>query len=256
MCSRCRGLSLILICVLGLHTGAASAGLDDWLKKADGFLNQNSGQSNSNSSLGGTLPASRINAGLKQALSIGAERAISLLGKRGGFLNDPSVRIELPGLLKSVGKGMRAMGQGKYVDQFESTVNNAAEEAITKTLNIVLETIKSMTLKDVHGILNGGDAAATSFLQNRAGTRMHATIKPIVSKATGASGATAAYKSLKKKADDSLGGFMNTGALDLDDYVTRKTLDGLFLKLAAEEKKIRRDPVARTTDLLKQVFAN
>ncbi len=246
-----RGL-VIMAVVLGLAASSAIAGLDDWLKRADGLLKQ-SGATRSSSI---SLPDARINAGLKQALSVGAERAIALLGTRGGFLNDRSVRIQLPGLLKSLGKGMRAMGQGRYVDQFEATVNQAAEQAISKTLVIVKHTVANMTLQDVRGMLSGGDNAATRFLQQRAGGSLHAAVKPIVAKATSQSGATAAYKSLKKRADKTLGGFVNTGSLDLDDYVTDKTLDGLFLKLAVEEKKIRENPLARTTDLLKQVFAD
>ncbi len=245
-------LGLISACVLGLASTVAVAGLNDWLKQADTILNKgNSAQSSSSG-----LSESRINAGLKQALSIGAERAIAILSARGGFLNDSSVRIQLPGMLKSVGRGLRSLGQGKYVDQFETTVNQAAEEAIPKTLAIVKQTVAGMTMQDVHGILNGGNDAASKFLQRRAGGSLHATIKPIVAKATSKAGATAAYKGLKKRADKTLGGFLSTGSIDLDDYVTDKTLDGLFLKLAAEEKKIRQNPVARTTDLLKQVFAD
>jgi hypothetical protein len=236
----------------GLASSTALAGLDDWFKRADSLLNQNGGARSSTS----ILPDSRINAGLKQALSIGSERAISLLGAPGGFLNDHAVRIHLPGILKSIGKGLRAMGQGRYVDQFEATVNRAAEQAIPKTLDIVKQTVTSLTLQDVRGILSGGDDSATRFLQQRAGDSLHAVIKPIVARATSQSGATAAYKGMKEKADTALGGFVSTGSVDLDDYVTRKTLDGLFLKLAAEEKRIRENPVARTTDLLKQVFAD
>jgi hypothetical protein len=240
---------LVIGCLI-VTTG--HAGFGDLLKQADKLLNENMSASSSSSN----LSDSRINAGLKQALSLGAERAIKLLGARGGFLNDSSVRIPLPGVLKSVGKGLRTIGQGKYVDQFETTVNRAAEQAIPQTLSVVQETVSNMTLQDVRGILNGGDTAATKFMQRRAGKSLHAVIKPIVAKATEKSGATAAYKRLMGKADKTLGGFLKTESTDLDDYVTSKTLDGLFLKLAAEEKKIRRDPVARTTDLLQQVFAN
>jgi hypothetical protein len=246
---------LIMIAAMGLVSSVGHAGIGDLLKQADELLNttKNTNTKNGSSS---HLSDSRIDAGLKQALSVGAERAIKLLGSRGGFLNDSSVRIPLPGMLKSVGKGLRAVGQGEYVDQFETTVNRAAEEAIPQTLSVVKKTVTNMTLKDVRGILNGGDSAATKFLQRRAGKSLHAVIKPIVAKATDKSGATAAYKKLMGKADKTLGGFLKTESTDLDDYVTSKTLDGLFLKLAAEEKKIRKDPVARTTDLLQQVFAN
>lgn len=245
-------LGLALVVTMGLGSSIGNAGVGDWLKQADDLLNKHSNSPSASSA----LSDSRINAGLKQALSIGAERAIALLGARGCFINDQSVRIPLPGVLKSVGKGLRAMGQGKYVDQFETTVNRAAEDAIPQTLQIVKDTVANMTLQDVRGILSGGDEAATRFLRQRAGGALHKAIKPIIAKATDKSGATAAYKNLQTRADKSLAGLLNSGSTDLDDYVTSKTLDGLFLKLAAEEKRIRTNPMARTTDLLKQVFAD
>jgi len=250
----------------GLLSAGASAGFGDLLNSAGGILEQTAPL------LGGgtasSLTDSQIDAGLKQALSIGAERAVALLGKQGGFLNDGSVRIPLPGVLETAGKGLRAVGQGQYVDQFEQTVNRAAEQAIPKTLDIVKKTVEGMTLQDVRGILAGGDDAATRFLRERAGGELHQAIKPIVAEATDSAGATAAYKTLVAKSGDSinsslgaLGGLLGGGSgtpasLDLDEYVTEKALDGLFLKLAAEEKAIRENPLARSTDLLKQVFAN
>ncbi|MCP5431594.1 MAG: DUF4197 domain-containing protein, partial [Chromatiaceae bacterium] len=160
----------------------------------------------------------------------------------------------------SAAKGLRAAGQGKYVDALETTMNRAAEEAVPETLGIVKDTVKNMTLDDVRGILGGGDDAATQFLRKRAGGSMRKAVLPIVSRATDSAGATVAYKTLKTQADGaigglgSLGGLVNTNSLDLDGYVTDKALDGLFLKLAAEEKAIRQNPLARSTDLLKTVF--
>jgi hypothetical protein len=123
-----------------------------------------------------------------------------------------------------------------------------------------------MTLEDVRGILSGGDDAATRFLRERAGTDLHTAIKPIIARATDQAGATSAYKNLVDQSGSALGGLSGglsgllgnsqPASLDLDEYVTEKTLDGLFLKLAAEEKAIRENPLARSTDLLKTVFAN
>lgn len=246
-------IALITGMIVGF--GTAQAGFDDLLKSAGSLLKDSGGSSSAASS----LSDSQIGAGLKEALSVGAERAVSLLGRSGGFLDDKSVRIPLPGMLGTAAKGLRAAGQGRYVDQFETTVNRAAEQAIPKTLDIVKETVKDMSLEDVRGILSGGDDAATQFLRKRAGGSLREAILPIVSNATDNAGATSAYKSLKGKADGmlgGLGGLVDTGSLDLDGYVTDKTLDGLFLKLAAEEKMIRENPLARSTDLLKAVFSN
>lgn len=252
-------ISLCVACA-----NVAAIGLDDLLQSSGGLLEQaTSTTSAGNTGVGGSaasLSESQIESGLKQALSVGAERAVDLLGQSGGFLNDSSVRIPLPGVLDTAAKGLRAMGQGQYVDEFETSVNRAAEQAIPQTLDIVQETVNGMSLEDVRGILEGGDDAATRFLRERAGDSLAKAIHPIVSEATANSGATAAYKALTTQAEGmtsglgSLGGLMNPGSMDLDSYVTEKTLDGLFLKLAAEEKAIRENPVARSTDLLKSVF--
>ena len=137
-------------------------------------------------------------------------------------------------------------------------MDRAAERAVPQTLDIVKQTVRDMTLEDVRGILGGGDDAATQFLRERAGDSLREAVLPIISDATDNAGATAAYKSLKSQADGmlgGLGGLVDTRSFDLDGYVADKTLDGLFLKLAAEEKRIRENPVARTTDLLKTVFS-
>lgn len=248
-----------LILTAACLTGASHAGFGDLFKSAEGLLDKAPGLSSS--SVGSSLTDGQISQGLKEALSVGAERAVSILGESGGFLNDGSVRIPLPGMLGTAASGLRAAGQGQYVDQFETAVNRAAEQAIPETLDIVKQTVRDMSLQDVRGILSGGNDAATRFLRERAGGSLHTAILPIVSQATDNAGATSAYKSLKGKADGmlgglgSLGGLVDTGSLDLDSYVADKTLDGLFLKLAAEEKAIRENPVARTTDILKTVFS-
>ena len=245
--------------VLAFAVGVANAGFDDLFKSAGGLLQGTPGVSTGATS---ALSDSQIGAGLKEALSVGAERAVDVLGREGGFLKDASVRIPLPGALGSAAKGLRAAGQGHYVDEFELAVNRAAEQAVPQTLGIVKDTVRNMSLEDVRGILSGGDDAATQFLRKRAGGSLRKAILPIVSNATDSAGATSAYKSLKTQADGmlgglgGLGGLVDTGSLDLDGYVTDKTLDGLFLKLAAEEKAIRENPVARTTDLLKTVFGD
>ncbi len=242
--------TLILASVIG--TGSAWAGFGDMLKDTAGSYLK--GGSASGAASG--LSQGQIDAGLKEALSIGAERAIEYLGKPGGFLNDAKVRIPLPSAVDKLASGLRMAGQGALVDEFETTMNRAAEAAIPKTLDIVKDTVSNMTLDDARQILNGGDDAATRYLRKKAGPSLEKAIKPIVSQATDQVGATASYKQLTGSAGGGmLGGLLGgNSALDLDSYVTEKTLDGLFYKLAEEEKAIRENPVARSTDLLKQVF--
>ncbi len=254
--------SLAILFLSGsLAAPVALAGFQDLMKSAGGLLEKSGGAIpglSGGSGGAGNLSDSQIDAGLKEALSVGAERAVALLGRDGGFLNDPQVRIPLPGVLGTVAKTARTLGQGQYVDAFEQAVNRAAEKAIPKTLDIVKQTVANMSLQDVRGILTGGDDAATRYLREKAGDSLRKAIRPIVAQATDEAGATAAYKRLVDSTKGSmgmLGGLMGSQVnLDLDDYVTQKTLDGLFLKLAAEEKAIRTNPVARSTELLKQVF--
>ena len=249
-----------LLVGFGLPAGVVHAGFDDLFKSAGDLLQQAPAVSGGTSTA--ALSQTQITAGLKEALSVGARRAVELLGQQGGFLDDASVRIPLPGMLETAAKGLRAAGQGEYVDQFETTVNRAAEQAVPQTLDIVQNTVSNMSLEDARGILDGGDDAATRYLREHAGPQLREAILPLVSQATDSAGATSAYKALKAQADGmlggmgALGGLVDSGSLDLDGYVADKTLDGLFLKLAAEEKLIRENPLARTTDILKTVFGS
>lgn len=251
-----------LLPTLLLLAGTTHAGLDDLLKSAGDMVAPVATPAGDSSAVAASLTDGQIDAGLKQALGVGAERAVELLGQPGGFLDDEAVRIGLPSSLEPVATGLRAAGQGKYVDDFELAVNRAAEEAVPATLDIVKRTVEGMTMDDVRGILAGGDDAATRFLQERAGDEMRDAALPIVSRATDSAGVTSAYKAMTSKAGGavgsltgSLGGLLgDSDALDLDRYVTDRAMDGLFDKLAAEEKLIRENPVARSTDLLKTVF--
>ncbi len=238
------------VILMALPLGAAAGGLTDMMQQGAQMLGgQMAGQK------GAGLPTSEIDAGLKEALSVAADRAIDFLGKPGGFLDNPKVHIGLPGTLGTIAQGLRAAGQGALVDQFEETMNRAAEKAVPKTLDIVKQTITGMTLDDARQILSGGDTAATDYLRRKAGASLEKAIAPIVAEATDQAGATRAYKSLMKQAGGGmLGGLLGGSSLDLDKYVTDKTLDGLFTMLAEEERKIRTNPMARSTELLKKVF--
>ena len=195
-----------------------------------------------------------MNAAILEALSVGVKRAISLLGKQGGYLNDAKVKIPMPEHLQKVESLLRKFGQDKYADRFITTMNRAAEQAVPKTTQIFLDTIKGMSVKDASELLKGSDDAATRYFEKNTSKQLTAVIKPIVSRTMDDVGVTKAYKKFVSKSDF-LGDYVDKDSLDIDAFVTQKTLDGLFLKLAAEEKAIRKNPVARSTDLLKKVFS-
>lgn len=243
--------TLIVSLLLGTSlSGLAFGGWQDWLKSATEAVVESD---QSTPQMTSALSNDQIIRGLKEALSIGTEKAIGLLGREGGYLNDAKVRIPLPDGLQTVAKGLRSIGQGKVADEFEQTINRAAEQAVPETLSIFGDTIKQMSLEDARGILDGGDSAATDYFRKKSDNRLNGAILPIVQRATKEAGVTSAYKQLVKNVGF-LGSYVDMDAMDLDKYVTSKALDGLFLKLAEQELLIRKDPVARTTDLLKHVF--
>jgi hypothetical protein len=192
--------------------------------------------------------------GIRQALDKGVDVAVSQLGQHGGFLNDAEVRIPLPGPLQQVEGALRTLGQGGLADEFVQTMNHAAEQAVPEATEVFHGAIKRMSLADVRGILEGPNDAATEYLRRSSSEELTTRFRPIVASATNQAGVTGAYK----KMIDSAGPMarMAVGDTDLDGYITDKALDGLFLKIAEQEKLIRTDPAARTTDLLKQVFGN
>jgi hypothetical protein len=194
-----------------------------------------------------------MNRAILDALSVGVQRAIELLGREGGYLNDAQVRIPMPHTLTQVEKLARKLGQDKYADRFIAAMNQAAERAVPQTTQIFLDAIKGMSVQDAQAIVTGSDDAATRYFQERTSADLRRVIQPLVSESMNEVGVTNAYKKFIDKADF-LTGYIDPQALDLDGYVTDKTLDGLFLKLAEEERRIRTDPVARTTDILKKVF--
>ncbi len=241
---------IALLSGLLLLAGVAQADWKSWLKSAKDAV----GQSDT-SAVTGSLTNDQIVQGLKDALRVGTEKAIALLGQPGGYLKDAQVKIPLPDGLKGVAKGLRAIGQDQLVDEFEITLNRAAEKAVPETAAIFGDTIRQMSLEDARGILNGGDSAATDYFRTQGSDRLSDAILPIVQHATRQAGVTSAYKDLVGQVGF-LGSYVDMDSLDLDKYVTARALDGLFLKLAEQEQLIRKDPVARTTDILKTVFGS
>jgi hypothetical protein len=236
----------VLFGVLSLwvfSTTFVAAGFQDILKKAQKML----GTSDS-------ISESEIVKGLKQALEIGTTKAVDLVSKKGGYYNNPEIKIPLPGSVQKVEKLLRGAGFGSKVDAFELSMNNAAERAAPEAKPIFWDAIKKMKIDDAKKILNGREDEATLYFQDKTSTRLQEIFEPIVKESMGEVGVTRTYQDLNAKVEKIP--FADSLNLDLDKYVTAGALNGLFQMLAEEEKKIRSDPAARVTDLLKKVFGN
>lgn len=191
-------------------------------------------------------------AGIKEALAVGTERAVSSLSQVNGYFGNEAVKILMPSSIRKVADVARMAGYQKEVDEFVLSMNRAAEAAAPLAARHFSDAIRGMTLEDARAIVSGGDTAATDFFRRRTQDKLYAAFKPVVSQKVGEVGVTRAYKDMMGRYESVP--LMGRQSLDLDDYVTNKSLDGLFHMVGEEEKKIRSNPVARTTDLLKTVF--
>ena len=191
------------------------------------------------------LPASDIAAGLKEALAQGTTDAINSRGRNGGFWKNPKVRIALTGEREQAGKLARELGKGTEVDAFELSMNRAAEKAVPQVAQVFGDAIRKMTLSDARGILTGGDHAATDYFRGVAGDALTARIHRIVARATDSAGVTQKYKSFTSASSGSAlgsmlgksgGGMSDKGGnlLDLGDYATKETINGLFTEIGAQ----------------------
>ena len=235
---------LLFCCIGALTTIPCSAQLGDILKHAEDAVQH------SNTS---RLSDSKITAGLKQALQVSTSNAVAYSGKPDGFLKNQAIKILLPDKLKTVGKGMRLMGMGAKVDELEVGMNRAAEKATPKAKTIFLSALERMSFDDARKILTGGDTAATEYFKNSSTAELTTAFSPIVHQSMVNVGVVQQYNSVIQSAP---GGTVLAGKLDLDKYVVGKTLDGLFYMLGQEERKIRKNPAAQTTNLLKEVFGH
>ncbi len=199
------------------------------------------------------LAGDEVVAGLKEALARGAEQAVAQLGRPDGFLGNGAVKIPLPESLQPVDSMLRTLGQGRYADEFVTTMNRAAERAVPESGPILGDAIRNMTVDEAKQILDGPDDAATAYFRRVSEERLSAALRPLVSDATAQAGVTGAYKQLMRQAGPAAS-LAGADLGDIDGYVTRETLDGLFTVIAAEEKRIRENPAARTTELLQKVF--
>jgi hypothetical protein len=190
--------------------------------------------------------------GLKEALEIGAGNAVQALSQVNGYYENPQLRIPLPQSLQKFEKILRATGFASELDAVELSMNRAAEKAAPAAKALFVNAIREMTFSDADKILKGADNAATAYFKSKTSDKLQVLFKPIVEQSIKSVGVTRYYQSLSEKVQSIP--FAGDYAVDLDDYVTEKSIDGLFIRLAEEEANIRNDPAARITDLLKKVF--
>lgn len=201
----------------------------------------------------GNLSNEEVVQGLKEALRVGTDSTTFHLGLLNGFYGDDIIRILMPPEAQKVEKTLRSVGLGKTVDNAILSMNRAAEDASKYVGDIFLNSIKQMTIQDAFGILRGDDHAATNYLKRTTTTQLTAAFKPIISKSLSYVNATKYWKDVFTAYNRLSSNPVDT---DLTDYVTGKALEGLFYHIALEEQKIRKDPAARVTDILKKVFGN
>ncbi|MDH2434671.1 DUF4197 domain-containing protein [Pokkaliibacter sp. MBI-7] len=252
-------LSASLLCLTLTAGGYAHADLNSLLNQGQQILQQQQKQqstttsTSSASASNSSLSQQTVISGLKEALSVGTERAVSSLAKTDGYMKNTRAHIPLPGMLGSAAGLMRQAGLGTQVDAFELSMNRAAEQAVTQATPIFVNAIKSMTIQDAQRIYQGSDTAATEYFRGKTQAQLAQLFRPSIEKSMASNGVTAAYQGLSSSAKSAvpmLGG-MN---LDLTDYVTNAALSGLFTMVGEEEKQIRKDPVAQSTSLLKTLF--
>jgi hypothetical protein len=190
--------------------------------------------------------------GLKAALERGSSAAVASLGRTDGFFGNPQVKIPLPEPMQRAERLMRRFGMGKHADELILTLNRAAEAAVPEARQLFVDSVRKMTVQDAKGILQGGDTAGTQYFRRSTEGELRKRFLPIVKRATSKVGLAQQYNSYADKGVAL--GLVSEEDSNLDDYVTRKALDGLFLVLAEEEKKIRRDPVSAGTAIIRKVF--
>lgn len=201
----------------------------------------------------GNLSQQEVVSGLKEALKVGTDSSTFHLGLLNGFYKDDMIKIMMPPDAVKVEKTLRDLGLGSVVDKALLSMNRSAEDASKYVGNILLNAIQQMTIQDAFGILSGNDFAATEYLKQKTTPQLIAAFTPIISKSLVYTDATKYWKDVFTTYNKFSKQPVNT---DLTAYVTQKTLDGLFYHIGLEEQKIRKDPAARITDILKKVFGN
>lgn len=200
----------------------------------------------------GSLSNADAVSGLKDALTQGSAAAVSKLGVENGFLGNDKVKIPLPDAMKRVESGMRLLGMQKQADELVTAMNRAAEQAVPEAKALLVGAVKNMSVRDAKGILTGGDTAATEYFRKTTSGQLTEKFLPIVTKATAKVGLAEKYNNVAGKGAKL--GLVDAKQARIENYVTQKTLDGLFLMLAEQEKAIRKDPVGAATGTAQKVF--
>lgn len=199
-----------------------------------------------------TLTGAQASGGLKEALSRGISTAVAETGKPGGFENNPLIKIVMPDKLRSVEKGLRAIGMGSKVDSFEQSMNAAAEDAAPAAKAIFMNALQAMTFSDAKQIVTGGNTAGTEYFKRTTTTQVSDAFRPTIEKSMAKTGVADKLQSVLDSAPKMP--FGKTPSVDINAYVLEKSVGGLFTMMGQEETKIRTNPTAQVTPLLKTVF--
>jgi hypothetical protein len=245
--------AMVLTLALCAFSTPALAGWADVLDKVQTQLPaKTTGSSASSGGIASGLSELDASKGLKEALAKGTQKAVASLGRNDGYFGNQAVKILLPESLQKLETPLRLAGQGKLVDDLVLAMNRAAEKAVPEAAGILGDAVKNMSVQDAKGILSGPEDSATQFFRKSSGAKIGEMMQPIITKAMDSVGVGKAYNRLA--ANPLAAGVAQSYGVDLNGYVNAKAQDGLFALIAQEEKSIRENPAARTTDILKKVF--
>ncbi|HSG04445.1 MAG TPA: DUF4197 domain-containing protein [Marinobacterium sp.] len=241
-----------VVIVLAFASLPASAfGLNDLLKQGEQLIKSNTSAEPSQST--SSIDSRQLTDGLKEALKVGGTRAIEGLSMDGGYLNSDDVRIPLPSGLSQISGTLKRFGLSSQVEAFERSMNRAAEQAVGEATSLFIDTINQMTLEDAQAIYSGGDTAATDYFRTKTSGQLIARMQPLVEQAMDRAEVTRYYSLLMDQVSKALP-MIGASTPDLSQHVTDAATQGLFVRLANEERLIRQNPAARSTELLKSVF--
>lgn len=240
--------SILLAVIIGLFFTAPCFAQSNWLKKIESIAGDKMDAVNNTS-----MSDTKIGEGLKEALKVGIDNAVAATGKTDGYFGNELIKITMPPKLQLIEKPLRTLGFAKQIDELILSMNRAAEKAAPAAKDIFVDAIFSVTIKDVQALYNGGPTAATDFLKKKTYHKLRGQFAPIVTKALADYDVTKKYQDMMARYSQ-MPMSQKFQPPSVEEYVVNKSLDGLFVVLGQEETKIRQDPAARTTILLKEIF--